>query len=69
MESNHWPALLALIAIFFISNLGNVQGQEGILCFAVIQSFAHVFLFIVFFERNQSFNLYCKLCVAIYYMT
>ncbi|CAN6987088.1 unnamed protein product [Brassica oleracea var. botrytis] len=29
MESNHWPALLALIAIFFISNLGNVQGQEG----------------------------------------
>ncbi|KAF8096107.1 hypothetical protein N665_0317s0013 [Sinapis alba] len=29
MESIHWLVLLALIEIFFITNLANVQGQQG----------------------------------------
>lgn len=58
MGSIHWFVLLALVEIFFITNLANVQGQQGIL-------FLHGYpiIFCAFSLNVTKVNLYCKLCV------
>ena len=48
MKSIHRLVLIALIGIFFITDLGDVHGQQGILCCTVKKSYA----------RKHSFSLF-----------